>query len=149
MSKRLKFSKRFLTVRWVIFCLLDSFYKYSLGSVNVQYISTQCLDACENGRKWLFTAAIVEKILRWKTFIVVSILVTYYHGLGRHEITIHLHFYCFCLFNGKIKSSFGIQPARAPETLYYWKPTYKLVFTLCTRLSWPDPKWNYIESTLG
>jgi len=64
----------------------------------------------ENGRKSLFTAAIVEKISKWKTLlvVVVSILVTYDHGLGRHEMTIYFHFIVFCLFNGKIKSSFGV-----------------------------------------
>ena len=108
MSERLKFSKRFsLQCDGCFLCLLDSFYKYSLGSVNVQHISTQCLDG-ENGRKSLFTGY-CRKNIKMKNFaFVVSILVTYDHGLGRHEMTIYFHFYCFCLFNGKIKSSFEV-----------------------------------------
>ena len=79
-----------------------------------------------------YIQAIVENILRWKTLLLVLILVTYDHGLGRHEMTIYSHFLLFLFVWWKNNSS-GALPAGAKEMLLpghhltWWKG--KLCFT--------------------
>jgi len=103
-------------------------------------LSTQCSDA--GGRRKLFTAAIVEKILkRWKTLLLVSILVTIYdHGLGRHKMTIYFHFYCFCLFNGKIKKFIWDIASKSIRDVIIGNPLIKVEFAMYFGWNWPEPK---------
>ena len=71
-------------------------------------------------------------------------------GLGRHKMTIYIHFYCFCLFlKWKNKKFIWGIASKSNRDVIIGNPLIKMIFTMYFGWSWPEPKWCYIESTLG